>query len=324
MRIPLLPAMLLCLALVLALMLPGCRQTPEEPPGQPADSGISFESSLQTEVEPLKIKSFSFSHSGMNTQSCYSYTVTRTEDGTRLEASLNAGNSVVDTTVSEPVLDQLGELAGRFRLETWDGFSGVNSMALDGEDFTLSVTLESGETIYARGSNSFPQNYYAVTSEIESLFRPLIDEYGNLYPKTLESDELDYVMLSLNRQVTSSFFVNTYAKQNGQVSLEITVENYPGLEDLDGFHFYGTYDSFPFAEFQDIVRRYGMSAWNGWEKSAENYNECEWFQMNLGYASGESIAAMGTLYPENYEAAKSEILELLGSFILENADALAQ
>lgn len=73
---------------------------------------------------------------------------------------------------------------------------------------------------------------------------------------------------------------------------------------------------------QSIVRKYDITTWNGWDRTAENYNECEWFQMELGYESGKSISAMGTLHPENYDAVRNELLKLCGDFVHRNNGAI--
>ena len=158
----------LCL-LIIALC--GCGKTvePEEVPA--------------TE-EPMEITSFSFTHTGMSTEECYLYSVEQTEDGVRLYTEeLFSGGLIIDTIVDEPVLEQLGEIAGKYRLDKWDGFDKDNKRVTDGNNFSLSITLADGKTISAHGSNRFPDGYDDAKQEICELFEDLIDKYANSEPE---------------------------------------------------------------------------------------------------------------------------------------------
>ena len=89
--------------------------------------------------------------------------------------------------VDEPVLEQLGEIAGKYRLDRWDGFDKSNNHVMDGNNFSLSVTLTDGKTISAHGSNCFSDGYSEVKQEICELFEDLINKYANREPETTEA-----------------------------------------------------------------------------------------------------------------------------------------
>ena len=59
-----------------------------------------------------------------------------------------------------------------------------------------------------------------------------------------------------------------------------------------------------------MLLQHFMVEWMDWEKSAENYNECEWFQIGWSFEEGH-INAMGTLHPEGYDAFRKDFLKLL-------------
>jgi len=40
-----------------------------------------------------------------------------------------------------------------------------------------------------------------------------------------------------------------------------------------------------------------------------------WNRMKLGYTGGEEISVMGSLFPENYDGFRTELLEILGDFL---------
>ena len=95
----------------------------------------------------------------------------------------------------------------------------------------------------------------------------------------------------------------------------ITIKGYEEYYPHGSYQFFGSCTDFPFKELQSIVRKYDVPSWNGWDKSAENYNECEWFQIEFGYESEENICAMGTLYPNDYENVQAELLSVVVNFI---------
>jgi len=267
----------------------------------------------------MEITQFTYRCSQM--RNGYTYTARAAEGGTQLEISLNYGDFTETLMVQEPVLEQLGAIAGKYRLDRWDGFDKVNKKALDGEMFLLSITLKDGSQIYAKGSNAFPKNYQDVKREINDLFKDLISSYSSLYPKTLASDELNVMMLSFigedgykNRRF--KFIANK--QEDGRVKLDIDIAGYEVLLPEETYHFVGTCESFPFEDFQAIVRQYNLPAWNGWDRAAENYSEKESFQLEFAYTSDERISASGTLYPEGYDEARSALLTLCVDFIHEN------
>lgn len=164
------------LSFVLIMALCGCGEISEPPlTQQPAQ-----EMQEMKEAEPLEITSFSFTHTGMSTDECFCYSAEQTEEGVRLYIEeLFSGGFIVDTIIDEPVLEQLGEMAGRYRLDRWDGFDKKNRHVMDGSRFSLSVELTDGSTISASGSNAFPEGYSDAEQEIRMLFEDLIDRHGN-------------------------------------------------------------------------------------------------------------------------------------------------
>ena len=131
--------------------------------------------------EPIPLNSFTFMARGMSTGSIYSYTAEKTEEGTHLYLELNCGYIIIDVTVEEDVLGELGAIAAEYRLDTWDGFDKTNKHVSDGEGFTLSIITEDGREIYANGSNEFPHNYSDAKGAIDELFGGLIEKYGDIY-----------------------------------------------------------------------------------------------------------------------------------------------
>lgn len=277
------------------------------------------------EGEPMELKAFSFTHTGMSTEECFLYSVEQTEEGIRLYTEeLFSGGFILDLYVDEPLLDELGEIAGRHHLDSWDGFAKSDSHVSDGSNFSLSLKLADESTISARGSNRFPEGYEAAKQEICTYFEELIERYGNKYPKTVESDELDYVSLTLHRRTKEGkeqFNLTAYRPPEGKISLYIWIDGYEEFYAPGEYPSYDGYcESFPFDELQNLIRKYDVPSWNGWDKVVEGMYE-EWIQMKLGYTSMEEISVMGSLFPENYDGFRTAFLEVLGTFLEENSGA---
>jgi len=138
------------------------------------------EMQMMEEPREMEITSFSFTHTGSSTEQCFLYSAEQTEDGIRLYTEeLFSGGLIVDMIVDEPILEHLGEIAGKYRLDRWDGFDKSDKHVMDGTRFSLSVTLADGKTISAHGSNSFPDGYGDAKQEICELFEEIIDKYAN-------------------------------------------------------------------------------------------------------------------------------------------------
>lgn len=275
---------------------------------------------VDTEAETSSITAFKFSHSGMPRDDCYNYSVSQEADGLHLNAELFAGSSVVDAVIDEAVLEELSAIAQRYHLDKWDGFNKTNSNALDGEGFSISITFADGSSVSASGRNAFPNGYAEAQSDICALFNGLIDKYGNLYPKTLASNELDSIMINFSGPGSEEFVFLIFTDDDGREKIDFRMKDGNSWPDYK-YNSYGYTKGFPFAEVQEIIRKYDVPSWNGWDKTAENYNECEFFQIEFGYASGELISAIGTVYPNNYDKVRSELMDIVISYIEEYGDS---
>ena len=72
--------------------------------------------------------------------------------------------------LKQETIPKIMDIIGRYDVLSWDGFDKDNRWVLDGEMFTFKLVLSDGTNVYARGSNSFPQNYRNVVSELEAVF----------------------------------------------------------------------------------------------------------------------------------------------------------
>lgn len=299
------------LLVVITVVFASCVFKPEQP--EPESFG-----------EPLKLKEFSFSHSGTSVEDIYFFTLTVQEEGLHFYAELNAGQNTTDTYIDGSALDELGVIAGKYRLDEWDGFDKTNSDVLDGSGFSLSMTLADGRTVSARGSNATPKRYGEAYGEICRVFDLLVYEYSDLYPKTLASDDLCYFDLTVNPNgygTNPTFSVRADLTENGGAEISIKFTDIDEYSAEENYRFSGKCEGFPFGEIQALVRKYNVPAWNGLDAEAGDSANAEWFRLEMDYESDEEISAMGTVHPEGYEGFRSEIFTLIINFVRENGDS---
>ena len=127
----------------------------------------------------MDITSFSFHCTTSYADGCYSLSLERTEEGVHLRGEdLFVGGRTADAMIEDDALDRLGELAGYYRIDRWNGFDKNKKHVSDGSSFTLSLTLADGGTVTAHGSNAFPDHYTEVSSQIRALYDELMERYG--------------------------------------------------------------------------------------------------------------------------------------------------
>ncbi len=282
--------------------------------------GNNSESDDYQSGRTLEVVEFNWSHSGMSMEDCYSFSVKKKEDGAQLGINVFAGiQGYVEKElfVEEPVMDVFSKLAREYDLDRWNGFDESDSSILDGSIFTLTMVLDDGTKITAHGSNSFPPKYSSVASEIQKVFKQLVYDYGDVYPKTLTSDDLENVYFNFNNQaLMKKFTVSAQKNDSGNVDLNINISGYDAFSE-EGFQYQGEFEGeFPFQAIQSIVRKYDIPTWNGWDRY--DNNDGEYFSVSLYYESEEAINAGGSSFPEHYEGVKEEIIAAIYAFITEN------
>ena len=67
--------------------------------------------------------------------------------------------------------EALASLLAVQQVEKWDGFHESDPDVLDGEMFSLEVKYADGTSVYASGSNAFPEGYHALTDALYDIFR---------------------------------------------------------------------------------------------------------------------------------------------------------
>ena len=91
------------------------------------------------------------------------------------EITLRDGTYTIQENEDDPrsidpkLVDELLEVIQKYNLESWDGFEGSNPDVLDGEDFSLELQFADGTSVYASGSNAFPEKYHEAMAGIDRI-----------------------------------------------------------------------------------------------------------------------------------------------------------
>lgn len=141
--------------------------------------GMTVETTAPAEVlslENCEIQTLSVSRNPSYMPEIGNITLTRTEDGTRVDLSGAFGEYSAeygrDAEEAGDLLEQAQTILEAYDVGSWNGFCGSNSGVLDGESFELTVEFTDGTRLLASGTNSFPKNYTKVTSELWELIEP--------------------------------------------------------------------------------------------------------------------------------------------------------
>ncbi len=128
------------------------------------------------------IEGFSFSYSsGSYMNSGSSYNATRTDEGVEVVVRQD-GYDIDDVPViitDDSILDQIAEILDKNHVDQWNGYSLTAKDVMDGDSFSLYVTMDNGEILRASGYEAWPEGYANVRGELDALF---VDLYESYYP----------------------------------------------------------------------------------------------------------------------------------------------
>ena len=121
---------------------------------------------------------FCYSHSGMNSDQIYSYSVRAGDEGMLADFDLYCWYEIEGVALDGEDVESLRVLIDECDLWSWNGFSGSNSEILDGESFSLSISFADGTELHAWGSNAWPKGYGAGAQAICAYFDALMEKHG--------------------------------------------------------------------------------------------------------------------------------------------------
>lgn len=158
---------LLWILLGMAFFLCGCQPEETKPP-------VALPSPQALPSAPLSYLSFCERHAYYARVQGYEF---RAEDG-RYAVYFDMANEEepYSVPVDQAWVDTLTGFIRQYDMMAWDGFSGSDSMLLDGTHFSVSFSFQDGTTVTASGYGKFPSGYGDASAAIEAHFLQLLPE----------------------------------------------------------------------------------------------------------------------------------------------------
>ncbi|MBR0385410.1 MAG: hypothetical protein IJI05_02550 [Erysipelotrichaceae bacterium] len=285
--------------------------------GEKGDNGLG----KKAKTNESGISSFSYDYNGSIGANSYHYEVTRTDDGkAEIEYDAMEYDSLgeMTMTVQTDLLDQLDELYRKHNVARWDGYSKYNPNVLDGDGFSLSISFNDGKSMSAHGSNAEPDGYREFISELKAIIDPYLEQMRQaaIQQKIDEGmqGELTFLMANFMQRGNSgsdSYEILLRQNSGNRENVDIRIKSVSGEFIEPGkYNYYAFVDDedIDFSAIQALIEKYEIIKWYDYDKSAEDYNNEEWFQVSFGFEN-DSINAMGTMHPENYEEFRQEFLQ---------------
>ena len=126
-----------------------------------------------------KIKSFYITYTNgyaMNSYTTYQLSVNNNKYMVKIKPYGIPEEELLEIEVDRKVVDKLIEILTKYEVNKWDGFDRVAKDVLDGNSFSLSITLEDEKTIDASGYMIWPDHYRDVINEISPIFMEIYNK----------------------------------------------------------------------------------------------------------------------------------------------------
>ena len=276
---------------------------------------VNFDCTVPAEPQS-NIEYFYYSYNNSFGDGSYYYLI---EDGKFQYDDYYGIDNPMITSIDPEAMEKLELICST--ISDWDGFSEADENVLDGDGFSLTVNYGDGRSVNAHGSNAYPTGYSEFAVSIEELLEPYADTAkqerlnsiieaginGNLegfivtFVQNGSSGDDRYEFFSYRRDDGSEYYeVNVQSEsgefiEQGQYSIDSDVPS--GLIDYAGI--------------EALLDKYEIIRWFGYDETAEDYNNSEWFQLCFWFDDGFQLDAMGTEKPEQYDEFRKELLTLL-------------
>lgn len=268
------------------------------------------------------IKSFSYRFDGTIGGNSFSYEIKQdsTDHILKVEMLEHMDYGEMTCRLDSDFMESLRQVCKRHNIVRWNGYDKVNPHVCDGHGFSMNVEYEGGTSVSMYGRNMSPDGFRDFCSEMLALFHPVVDSLlvigkqakiaegvsgplrsfiMNFIQKGTSGSD-SYEVFFLRREIRSGNFSVRIKSRSGEF-FPVGEWNYYGDADDDKI----CWDA-----FADLVKKYDIIKWYDYDKAAEDYNNAEWFQLSCGFENGH-ISAYGTEHPENYDAFRTDFLQLL-------------
>lgn len=275
------------------------------------------------EAYSAHIQSFTYHYNGTIGGNSHSFAVQVSDQAARItvEELEHMDYGDVTDTVGMELVQALEELCAKHDVMKFNGFDKTNPHVCDGSGFSLSITYDNGKSVFARGMNSSPKGYRAFSDDLHELFKPYRDKlYAAALQKKIANGvkgDIRFMLMNFIQQGESGFdryevmISHAASRENNfQVKIRsVSGEFFPKGE----YDYYCAVpdDAIDWKAFTKLVKKHQLVQWMDYEKTAADYNNCEWFQLEFIFDEYGQISAMGTEHPENYDAFRKDYLTLL-------------
>ncbi len=267
---------------------------------------------------------FYYAYNGSIGGDSYSYTVKKEDDGKyyfTYESMLYDDFDEMKVEVDQQFMDYLSLSYELLELGKWNGFDKVAKNILDGDGFSLNITLEDGNTVSAHGSNAYPKGYSQAIKSIDETFEPLVtqlvrQEYDKIIAKGINS-EISSILISFIQHGDSgrdSYHILVTKEGIRDNNFDVQIKNLSGENYKQGeYRYYQSVENkdLRFDTVLDIIKECNVLHWVGFDETDPDYNNKEWFQISINFEDDLNISAMGTAHPENYDQFREAILNWL-------------
>ena len=289
-------------------------------PADPLEYEGSEGEGENAEVNESNIETFEYRYIGSIGGNSHSYRISFDEPLTFTLEGMQYPFEKASTDLDAETAARVAALYKKYDLRKWNGFDRVAKHVLDGDGFSLSICFRDGKKLFAHGSNAFPKGYRDFCTELKEILKPSVE-------RIVERENRKIIERGVNGKMTS-FLVNFLQRGNSGsdeykffiLQPEIREKNCDVhiVSNSGTFFEQGKIDLYVqlpdtpalFERVDALIKKYEVMQWYGWEKAAEDYNNEEWFQIHFSYEDGD-IPAHGTVHPENYDAFREELIQLM-------------
>ena len=130
-------------------------------------------------VEISEIKRLSFSYStGYMVNAYVRYEVEYEENKyiARIKPNNMAEEELLETKLDKKTIDKIESILKEYNVSKWNGFDKVDKDVLDGNTFSISITMANEKQITASGYMKYPENYGEVKTALDNIFMGIYNE----------------------------------------------------------------------------------------------------------------------------------------------------
>lgn len=227
-------------------------------------------------------------------------------------------------------IEKLTAICNEHKVKNWNGFNKNARGVLDGSSFSLSVGYEGGGEVYAHGYMRYPRGYSEFRDDVLELCEPYIDKaletaraekiaagvegdcrliLGNFHQRGLSGSDTYEFLITASDVRDNNFDVKINSK-SGEFFPEGEYRYYCAVPD----------EVIDFDALERIVEELDITEWMDYNRSAEDYDNREWFQIELSFETGE-IQATGSEHPEHYDEFRTAVFNWLRDTVDKARDA---